>query len=147
VFRNILVPIDGSLAADAALQQAADLATATGAKLSVMTVVPDPTAFLAAGYGAAVDYEMLDEQATRNADELLGAAVDSVPALPVTKLIARGQAGPAIVDQAKAGGHDLVVMGSRGRGGLKALLLGSVSHHVLQTSPVAVLVVHAPEDA
>jgi nucleotide-binding universal stress UspA family protein len=145
VFHNILVPIDGSAAADAALHHAADLATTGNAKLTLITVVPDAVAFLAAGYGAAIDYQQLDEQATSNAGELLDAAAGSVT-VPVTKLIGRGQPGPAIVDQVETGGHDLVVMGSRGRGALKSLLLGSVSHHVLQTSRAAVLVVHAADD-
>jgi len=44
----------------------------------------------------------------------------------------------------KRGADDLVIMGSRSRGDVKALLLGNVSHHVLHASPSAVLVVHAP---
>ena len=48
----------------------------------------------------------------------------------------------ALLRQIAEGGHDLVVMGSRGRGAVGSILLGSVSHYILNHSPVPVLVVH-----
>ena len=48
----------------------------------------------------------------------------------------------ALIRQLEVGGHDLVVIGSRGRGAVRAALLGSVSHHVLHHSPVPVLIIH-----
>jgi nucleotide-binding universal stress UspA family protein len=49
----------------------------------------------------------------------------------------------ALSRQIAHGHHDLVVMGSRGRGAVRATLLGSVSHYALHHSPVPVLIVHA----
>jgi nucleotide-binding universal stress UspA family protein len=48
-----------------------------------------------------------------------------------------------LINRIKDAGHDLVVMGSRGRGAVRATLLGSVSHYVLHHSPVPVLIAHA----
>ena len=146
MFKNILVPTDGSAAAGVALRHAADLARAGDAKLTVMTVALDRSAYIAAGYGLAIDFPELEREITRHGQELVDAAVATIPEIPVTKLVVIGQPGPAVVDQVAKGGHDLVVMGSRGRGALKSLLLGSVSLHVVQTSPAPVLVVPAPQD-
>jgi nucleotide-binding universal stress UspA family protein len=109
-----------------------------------MTLVPEPSVWtLGGGYDVPINLSALNEQIQREYQAMLDTAVATVPdELPVTKLLKHGPAGPAIVEEAETGDHDLIVMGSRGRGELRSLLLGSVSHHVLQASPVPVLVVH-----
>jgi nucleotide-binding universal stress UspA family protein len=149
MFRDILVAFDGSSSACQAVTEAVELARCNHAALTVMTVMPTANPWaLGGGYYVPVNLDELYEQAQRNYERLLEDAVAIVPDdLPVTTLLKRGAADAAIVEQARAGHHDLIVMGSRGRGDFRSLLLGSVSHHVLQSSPVPVLVVHASDQA
>jgi nucleotide-binding universal stress UspA family protein len=112
-----------------------------------MTVVPDPSTWLLGGaaYTGGIDFEALGRETEREYLELLEQAVASVPQdLPVTKILAHGRAAERILEQVEKGQHDLVVMGSRGRGDVRSLLLGSVSHQVLTSSRAGVLILHAP---
>jgi nucleotide-binding universal stress UspA family protein len=148
VFRDLLVAFDGSSHAQRALDEAGDLAQAAAGRLTVMTVVPEPSTWaLSGGYGAAVNLDELMAEIEREYQTMLDSALDTMADdVPVNKILTRGPAGASIVAEASANDHDLIVMGSRGRGELRSLLLGSVSHHVLQASPVPVLVVHVSED-
>lgn len=140
MFRRILVAFDRSSHAQRALEEAVDLAGASHARLTVITVAPDPVDWVIDGsYGAPVS--RFDTE--RAFEHVLDSAVQAIPDhQPVESILARGAAGPAIVREARLGGYDLIVMGSRGRGEVTSLLFGSVSRHVLHASPVPVLVVH-----
>ena len=149
MFRRLLVAYDDSSHAQAALAEAVDLARATDGSLSIIAVAPRPfLSGMAGEYWAPVNADDLT-QVDRAYEAMLDRAADTVPVdIQVTQILEHGSAGSAIVDEAGKG-HDLVVMGSRGRGELYSLLLGSVSRHVLQASPIPVLVVHlapGPED-
>jgi nucleotide-binding universal stress UspA family protein len=147
MFRRILVALDGSTHADEALVQAIDLAQATHGTLTLMAAVTEPSTWLLTGsWTMSVNVEELRHQVEKQYDDLLRAAAETVPQdISCQSVVARGPAAKAIVDRLNEGKHDLVVMGSRGRGGVGSLMLGSVSHRVLHESPVPVLIVHAPE--
>jgi nucleotide-binding universal stress UspA family protein len=142
MYRNILVAIDGSPHADRALLDAIDLAESEHARLTLFTaVVPPPTvAYFATGAPVA----SLAEDAEAKAEAVLLRARASVPAdVSLTTVLSTDPVVPALLRQIKAGLHDLVIMGSRGRGAVRSALLGSVSHAVLHHCPVPVLIVHA----
>ena len=145
MFHSILVAVDGSSHAQRALAEAADIARQGNAGLTVMTCAPDPTTWLlgGAGWGASVDLDRVIRDTEADYRRLLEEAAAAVADAHPATVFVQGRPGRAIIQQVEEHGHDLVVMGSRGRGGVKSLLLGSVSHEVLQTSRVAVLVVHA----
>jgi nucleotide-binding universal stress UspA family protein len=143
MFRRLLVAYDDSSHAQAALAEAVDLARATDGSLTIITVAPEPALWGMGGeYWAPVNAGDFNAQVDQGYQAMLDRAADTVPVdIRVTKLLEHGPAASAIVDEAGRG-HELVVMGSRGRGDLSSLLLGSVSRHVLQASPIPVLVVH-----
>ena len=153
VFRRLLVAFDGSAQAERALEEAIGLAWASNAHITVIAVAPAPSGWGALGgidgFSAPVDLVEVNEEMERRYERLLDHAIGRIPPMmAATPLLRRGSPGPAIVDEARSGSHDLVVMGSRSRGELKSMLLGSVSHHVLHSSPVPVLVVPgATEDS
>jgi len=143
MFHNILVAVDGSQHAEQALADAIDLADREHARLTLFTALVQPPA--AAFFGATGDAVAdIFQQAEAQAEAVLRRARDRVPDhLSVTTVLSTDPVQPALIRQIKNGDHDLVVMGSRGRGAMRSALLGSVSHYVLHHSPVPVLIVHA----
>jgi nucleotide-binding universal stress UspA family protein len=143
MFRNILVAIDGSPDSDQALAQAIDLAESEHGRLTLFSAVvtPPAAAYIGAGGGVAATLARDSEAET---ETVLRAAAQRVPdQVSLSTVLGSEPVRHGLIHQIKEGAHDLVVMGSRGRGAVRSVLLGSVSHYVLHHSPVPVLIVHA----
>jgi nucleotide-binding universal stress UspA family protein len=143
VFRDILVAIDGSRAAARALEEAGEMAQAMNARLTLISVAPQIPGL---AYRAGVNVGAMEREAETETDKILREAVASLPDdLPVTTVLKHGHAGEEIVKQIESGGHDLVVLGSRGRGRVASNLLGSVGADVHFHTRAAMLVVYPDE--
>jgi len=146
MFRNVLVAYDGSAHAEKALREGIDIAAAGHGRLTVLTALCAPSRWVAATPETMAAARVLSAELEEQGDALLHHAVSLVPDdVPVTTVLTREPIRRAVLAQAERGGHDLIVLGSRGRGALRSALLGSVSHHVLHHSPVPVLIVHADQ--
>jgi nucleotide-binding universal stress UspA family protein len=134
-YRSILVALDGSADAEAALDHAVALARDQNARLTLLTVqapVPAVPGALSPPPGDAVHLRVLHE------------AADSVPAdLGVTTLFRKGPPAAVILAVARERGHDLVVMGSHGHGRAFRAMLGSTSEQVLRHAELPVMQVRS----
>ena len=139
--QRIVVGVDGSEHSRRALQWALDEALLRGAAVDVVHAWEPP--FLVAYGGMPVTGFVYDPTPYEEAGhQLLDDTVDAVDtkgAPAMEKILVRGSAAPMILDIAK--GADMVVVGSRGRGGFAGLLLGSVSQQVAQHAPCPIVIV------
>lgn len=144
MFRNILVSFDGSVHAGRALHEAIDLAGATNGRLTILTAVHQPPPWTGTTGATAAAMAATRADLEREAVDAVHQAVDRVPDhIPVTTIVSHEPIRTALMHQIKSCHHDLLVMGSRGRGALSASLLGSVSHFALNHCPIPLLIVHA----
>jgi nucleotide-binding universal stress UspA family protein len=143
IYRNILVAVDGSPDADAALAHAAALARDQHARLTLLTAIPPIPATALLATGAAPPRG----EVVKHYSEMLRRATDALPAdVSVTTLLVEGPAAKALIERARSGAFDLIVMGSHGHGRLHQSLLGCVSQKVLHASPIPVLLTRAPSE-
>jgi nucleotide-binding universal stress UspA family protein len=142
---KILVPLDGSMLAEASLWTAVDLAEKNGATIILLRGAEASTL-------PGADAVKAQITAIHEAEEYLAAVVRRL----VDKGIGRvethvwyGPAAAAIVEGAASQQADLIVMCTHGRSGLGRLVLGSVTESVLRGTTVPILIVradHAPLD-
>ncbi|WP_137283810.1 universal stress protein [Halorussus salinisoli] len=137
-YENVLVPTDGSETANAAADRAVDLAAAVDATLHAVSVVDDASlGFDVRSVSVNDEFEAVAEEAIAD----VAASADDAGVERVEKHVLRGRVHQAILDYVEDNDADLIVMGTRGRGGTDRILLGSVTERIVRTSPVPVLTV------
>ncbi|MCV2395098.1 universal stress protein [Actinotalea sp. M2MS4P-6] len=138
--RRIVVGVDGSPSAELALDRAIVEAEAWGAELTAVAAVPVGTgAGLLAWLPAAVDHESVLHDVAEGLDVVVDRALANHPDLQVRRHVLDGTGSALLTEFSTA--VDLLVVGSRGRGGFAGLLLGSTSQAVLHHSACPVMVV------
>lgn len=143
MFKHMLIPIDGSKCASDAMRQAVELARDMHARVTLL-VVTEPFHMLSA---EATQIERVREEFEKyqhdHADSFLswarryaednGVTCDTVQA-------EHDHPYEAIIETARKSGSDVIAMGSHGYGGVKAVVLGSVTQKVLTHCQLPVLV-------
>ena len=150
MFSTILVPLDGTDEAGAALPVAIDLARRCGATLLLLEMVPTRVATLAlaadVASGAMTDPKVIDAEVTAReqaAEGYLSALAEQLAAdgLDARYAVGTGGEGEGIIAAARREGADLIVMATHARGAVGRLVFGSVADHVTRHAHIPVLVV------
>jgi nucleotide-binding universal stress UspA family protein len=145
LFGKILVAYDGSKLSKKALQKAVSLAQEISTitrqtRLEVILVLYHQTVY----FGEA--FVTIPVVTNQNYSEKIQPIIDEVkeliyPLENVEIIIKQGIPVTTILEYAEESGADLIVMGSRGLGGIKEFFLGSVSHNIVQQARIPVLIV------
>jgi nucleotide-binding universal stress UspA family protein len=148
VFSKVLVAYDGSDPSKRALDHAAKMAAMFEGELIILTVVPKISVpvYSNAELGAqAMDIASLQERMRENYSQSIQKADEEIkglyPHLKVDTVLTEGRPASLIVSEAEKLGVSLIVMGSRGLGGITGWLLGSTSRQVVDLCTKAILIV------
>lgn len=143
MIHKILVATDFSPDADEALAWAADLGRRFGARVTVTHVMEPLAPGLPAGYTVAdlPERSVIAGQLRRHLDRTARAMQAEQGLEEVDSELLSGSPYAEIVDLARAGDFDLVVVGTHGRTGIKRILMGSVAERVMRHAPCPVLIV------
>ncbi len=144
MYDEILVPTDGSVAAERAIDEAIDLADATNARLHALYVVDTRTlSGLPSAQGSTIE-QALEAQGDAAVEGVRDRA--EAAGLSVTTTVAVGNPATEILAYADDAPVDAIVMGTHGRTGVDRFLLGSVTERVLRRASAPVLVVRIGDE-
>lgn len=135
--KRILVPVDGSDSSDRAIDQAIYLAEICAAKVDFLYVANINQLAINACLSDAIL-----EAVTKAGNVILDRAMEKVPeGVKAEGFSETGSPAVVILDFANTEESDLIIMGSRGLGVVKGVLLGSVSQHLVEQAKCPVMVV------
>lgn len=148
MYRNIMVPVDGSSFAREAVLHALRIASQSGATLHLVQVTVSPV-FLGAHEGIALGASSLGDLHSVELSNLYALAAEcrAHSTLTVTAALERGPIVDALIGYARRHDVDLIVMRSRARRGLARVWFGSVADGLIRESGIPVLVVRPPSVA
>jgi nucleotide-binding universal stress UspA family protein len=152
VYQKILVAYDGSEPSKHALDHAVNIAERWGSELEILSVVPRVMmpVFPDEGFGAApitAAQDMSDYQDKMRSiyqaslEEAENDVKESFSNIKVSTRLLEGRPSSIIVDEAENNDFDLIVIGSRGIGGITGWILGSTSRRVVESCTKPILVV------
>ncbi|MGY1458116.1 MULTISPECIES: universal stress protein [unclassified Luteimonas] len=150
MYKQILIPTDGSDLSLAAIDQGLAFASEIGAAVTFFTVTAPIRVYGVTGEQLAGGYEEYTKVAREEGTRRLAAAEERAKAAGVpcqTRMVESEHPYQAIIDAANDAGCDLIAMASHGRRGLSGLVLGSETLKVLTHSTIPVLVYRMPKGA
>jgi len=143
MYKNILIPTDGSELAGKAVQHGIAFAKEIGARITLLTVTTPFHVFALDPQVVEDTPDQYKKHIQEHAAKMLGAIANSAKAVGVTcesAAVEHEHPYQAIIDTARSKGCDLIVMASHGRRGISAIVLGSETLKVLTHSKIPVLV-------
>ncbi len=140
MYQDILVPLDGSVNADEALQEAIQLSRYFGSQITLLTVVNNSNWLAASG---SISYDFKKDYRER-AEKLLaqGSEVAEKAGIQTESVVKTGIPKNEIVSYAKEHAVNLIVIGKSGADAINRMLIGSTTAYVVRNAPVRVLVVN-----
>lgn len=143
MFKNILIPTDGSTLSTTAVDKALAFAGQTGAKVTLLMDIEPYHILTADAELLASTREEYEQEAKEYAAQYLTRLQEKASSMGIAceiEYFVGGEPYRSIIDTATKRGCDLIAMASHGRGGIGALVLGSVTTKVLTHSTIPVLV-------
>ena len=147
---KIMIGVDDSPHSQAAVEFVRKMTWPKGSTIQVLSVVRPVVGIYAEAYVAAPAYvEEANEEAVRFHQEIASNAERALQgtSLGVEAKILHGDPRTELVEAARVGQADLLVLGSHGRTGMTKLLMGSVASYVVTHAPCSVMVVKLDERA